>query len=116
MDRASDNESDTSFPEVLFGEEITEFYSDDLLKRRRDTEGIMIDQRFYEINRQIGELTNIVSAFTQQVSSITRKGNGLNAVTTSANIRPDRYSAEMGLSRIVPFIKETKRYRLFYPI
>ena len=87
MDRASDNESDTSFPEVLSREQMTKLDSDDFLNRRRDTEGNMIDQRFHEINRQIGKLTNIVLVLTQQNSS--REGNGLNLATTSANSRSD---------------------------
>ena len=45
----------------------------------------MIDQRFYEIKRQIGDLTNIVLALTQRVSSNTRERNGLNVAATSCS-------------------------------
>ena len=60
MDRSSDNESETSFPDVLSREQIADLDSDDLLNRRRNNDNYSIDQRFNEINRQIGDLTNIV--------------------------------------------------------
>ena len=41
------------------------------------------------MKRQIGELTDLVLALTQQISSNPREGNGLNTVTTSTNSRSD---------------------------
>ena len=75
VNRASDNESDTSFLEVLSREQMTELDCDDFLNRRRDTEGNILDQCFRELNRQIGDLTNIVLTLTQQVSSSNGEGN-----------------------------------------
>ena len=49
----------------------------------------MIDQRFYEMKRQIGELTDLVLALTQQISSNHREGNGLNMAKPSANGHSD---------------------------
>ena len=89
MERASDNESESSFPDILSTEQMNELDNDDLLNRQDDTERDVIDRRFYEMNRQIGELTKLVLAPTQQISSNTRKKNGLNAALTSANSRSD---------------------------
>ena len=54
MERASDNESETSFPDILSREHMNELDNDDLLNPQRDTERDVVDQRFYEMNRQIG--------------------------------------------------------------
>ena len=70
---------------------MTEFDTDDLLNRQRNTDGYSIDQRFNEINRQIGDLTIIDLTLTQQFSSINRKGKRLNVATTSANTRSDNF-------------------------
>ena len=66
MDRSSDNESETSFPDVLSREQVADLDSDDLLNRRRNNDNYSIDQRFNEINRQIGDLTNLVLTLTHQ--------------------------------------------------
>ena len=87
--RMSDNESETSFPEVLTREQMIKFDSHDILNRKNNTERTVIDRRFNEINRQIGELTDLVLALTQQISSNPREGKELNTVTTNANSRSD---------------------------
>ena len=68
---------------------MAELDTNDLLNRQRNTDGYSIDQRFNEINRQIGDLTNIVFTLTQQFSSNNREGSRLNVATTSANSRSD---------------------------
>ena len=85
----SDNESEASFPEVLTREQMTDLDNDELLNAQHRNEGNAIDQRFYEMNRQIGEPTNLVLALTQQISSNPREGNGPNVAATSANSRSD---------------------------
>ena len=85
MDRTSDNESEASFPYVLSRKQMTELDSDNLLSDRNNIERNMIDQRFYEMKRQIGELTDSVLALTQQISSNHREGNGLNMAKPGAN-------------------------------
>ena len=87
--RMSDNESEASFPEVLTREQMIEFDSHDILNRQNNTERNVKDRRFNEMNSQIGELTDLVLALTQQISSNPREGNGLNTVTTSTNSRSD---------------------------
>ena len=89
MDRSSDNESETSFPDVLSREQIADLDFDDLLNRRRNNGNYSIDQRFNEINRQIGDLTNIVLTLTQQFTSVNGEGNRLNTAASSANSRSD---------------------------
>ena len=80
--RMSDNESDTSFPEVLTREQMSSFDSNDILSQQNDTERNMIDRRLYEMNKQIGELTELVLALTQQVSSNLKDRNRLDTVKT----------------------------------
>ena len=87
--RMSDSESEASFPEALTREQMIKFDSNDILNRQNNAERNVIDQRFYEMNRQIGELTDLVLALTQQISSNPGEGNGLNVVTTSTNSRSD---------------------------
>ena len=89
--RRSDNEREASFPQALTREQMIEFDSNDILNRQNNTERNGTDQRFYEMNRQIGELTDLVSALTQQISSNPREGNGLNTVTTNTNSRSDKH-------------------------
>ena len=87
--RMSDNECDTSFPEVFTREQMTDFDSNDILNRQNIAERNPIDQRFYEMNSQIGELTDLVLALTQQISPNQREGIELNTVSTNANSRSD---------------------------
>ena len=87
----SDNESEVSFPELFTREQMTDLDNDDLLNRERGNETDVIDQRFHEMNRQIGEITNLVLALTQQISPNPRERNGPNMTTTSANSRSDNF-------------------------
>ena len=89
MDRSSDNESEASFPDIFSRVQMAKLDTDDLLNRQRNKDGYSIEQRFNEINRQIGDLTNIVLTLTQQFFSNNREGNRLNVATTSANSRSD---------------------------
>ena len=89
MDRSSDNESESSFPDVLFRDQIADLDADDLLHRQQSNDNLSIDRRFNEINRQIGDLTNIVLTLTNQFASVNGEGNRLNTATASANSRSD---------------------------
>ena len=97
--RMSDNESDTSFPEVLTREQMSSFDSNDILSQQNDTERNMIDRRLYEMNKQIGELTELVLALTQQVSSNLRDRNRLDTVT---NVTSSRYDMVTGVPNPQP--------------
>ena len=94
MDRTSDNESETSFPELLSREQMVDLDSDDVLTRRQNSSNYDIDRRFNEINRQIGDLTNIVLTLTNQFASVNGEGNRLNPVTTSTDSRSDTSTNE----------------------
>ena len=85
----SDNESEASFPEVLTKGQMTNLDNDDLFNSQHRNERNAIDQRIYEMNRQIGELTNLVLALTQQISSNPKERSGLNVAKTSAIRRSD---------------------------
>ena len=89
MDRSSDNESEASFPELLSRDQMVDLDSDDVLTRRQNSNSYNIDQRFNEINRQIGDLTNIVLTLTNQFASVNGEGNRLNPATTSTDGRSD---------------------------
>ena len=89
MDRSSDNESEASFPELLSRDQMVDLDSDDVLTRRQNGNSYNIDQRFNEINRQIGDLTNIVLTLTNQFASVNGEGNRLNPATTSTDSRSD---------------------------
>ena len=91
MDRSSDNESEASFPELLSRDQMVDLDSDDVLTRRQNGNSYNIDQRFNEINRQIGDLTNIVLTLTNQFASVNGEGNRLNPATTSTDSRSDNY-------------------------
>ena len=69
--------------------QLTELDSDNLLNDRNNVGRNVIDQRFYEMNRQIGELTDLVLALTLQISSNHREGNGFNMAKPSANGHSD---------------------------
>ena len=92
MDRSSDSESDASFPEVLSRDQIENLDSEDVLTRHHGNHDNSVDQRFSELNRQIGDLTSIVLTLTNQIASINGEGNRPNTATTSANSRSDRVS------------------------
>ena len=91
MDRSSDSESDASFPEVLSRDQIENLDSEDVLTRHHGNHDNSVDQRFNELNRQIGDLTSIVLTLTNQIASINGEGNRPNIATTSANSRSDTY-------------------------
>ena len=89
MDRSSDSESDASFPDVLSRDQIENLDSEDVLTRHHGNHNNSVDQRFNELNRQIGDLTSIVLTLTNQIASINGEGNRPNIATTSANSRSD---------------------------
>ena len=104
MDRSSDSESDASFPDVLSRDQIENLDSEDVLTRHHCNHNNSVDQRFNELNRQIGDLTSIVLTLTNQIASINGEGNRPNIATTSANSRSDSI-----LFRVVQTMKQSFR-------
>ena len=86
-DRYSDAESESSILEVLTREQMNEFDNGKLLDYRNESEHHTVNQRFNEMNKQISELTKLVLAFTEKISSndkisfSNREGNDLNTVS-----------------------------------
>ena len=108
MDRSSDSEGETSFPDVLSRDQIADLDSEDVLTRRQNNNNYDIDHRFNEINRQIGDLTDIVLSLTNQLASVNGEGNRLNAVTTNTNSRSDNMSIKLFWLSIVTFCQALK--------
>ena len=94
-DRNSDDDSECSVPEVLTREQMNEFDDENLLGYRNTDNGQTVDQRFTEMNRQISELTNLVIALTEKISSNdalpsnTREGIVINTVSNEHGARSD---------------------------
>ena len=89
MEYSSDNESECSIPEVLTREQIIEFNNGDVLNYQNNSARDSVNQRFSDMNRQINELTNLVLALTEKISSSNREGNELNTVSGSHEARTD---------------------------
>ena len=88
-DRHSDTESESSVPEVLTREQMNEFDNGNLLDFSGESERQAVSQRFTEMNREISELTNLVLALTEKISSNekpssnVREGNVPNITTSN---------------------------------
>ena len=90
MEGYGDNESESSFPEVLSRDQINDFARGDLRGRRTDSGQNMVDQRFSEMNKQIRDLTSLVLVLTEKLSSTKREGNGLLTASNAHETRSDR--------------------------
>ena len=88
----SDNESENSFPEVLSRNQMNEFDNGDIINSQQNPNSSSVDQRFMEMNRQISDLTSIVMALTEKISSSTSECNGLNTVNNPNVTRSDTES------------------------
>ena len=102
-DRYSDAESESSIPEVLTREQMNDFDNGNLLDYGNETERRSVNQRFTEMNKQISELTNLVLALTEKISSnettssSNREGNVLNTTSTENGTRSDRTHTSLRL-------------------
>ena len=89
MDRYSDNESENGVAEVLSRDQMTEFEDGYLLNRKINIGQNSGDQRFLEINRQASDLTNLVLALAEKISSTNREGNELLTASNAHETRSD---------------------------
>ena len=84
-----------AFSEVLTREQMNDFDNGNLLNYGNETERRSVNQRFTEKNKQISELTNLVLALTEKISSNettssrNREGNVLNTTSTENGTRSD---------------------------
>ena len=90
-DRVSDTESECSIPDLLTRDQIDELNNENLIHSEQHSDQMTIDQRFSSMNRQINELTGLVLALTEKLSSNHGEGNDQNTVIDKANVRSDSY-------------------------
>ena len=91
-DRSSDTESECSVPEVLSRDQIDELDYGNLIRTNNNSEQRSIDQRFSEMNKQISDLTGLVLALTEKLSSNSGEGNNQSTASDKTCARSDRGS------------------------
>ena len=89
-DRSSDTESECSVPEVLSRDQIDELDDGNLIRTNNNSEQRSIDQRFSEMNEQISDLTGLVLALTEKLSSNSGEGNNQSTASDKTCARSDR--------------------------
>ena len=88
-DRVSDFESECSIPDLLTREQIDELDNENLIHSEQHSDQMTIDQRFSSMNRQINELTGLVLALTEKLSSSHGEGNDQNTAIDKTSARSD---------------------------
>ena len=88
-DRVSDSESECRIPDHLTREQIDELDNENLIHSEQHSDQMTIDQRFSSMNRQINELTGLVLALREKLSSSHGEGNDRNTVIDKTNARSD---------------------------
>ena len=88
-DRVSDSESECSIPDLLTRDQIDELDDENLIHSEQHSDQMTIDQRFSSMNRQINELTGLVLALTEKLSSNHGEGNDQNTVIDKTSARSD---------------------------
>ena len=109
MEQNSNNESEYSFPNTLSRNQINEFETGDLINVRHNASLNSVDQRFMEMNKQISDLTNIVLALTEKISSSTTECSGLNTVINTNMTRSDMVTGVSTNSSPTPNIQQPRR-------
>ena len=92
-DRSSDTESECSVTEVLSRDQIDELDDGNLIRTNNNSEQIPIDQRFSDMNKQISDLTGLVLASIEKLSSNNGEGNSQSTASDKACARSDTWSA-----------------------
>ena len=90
-DRSSDTESESSVPEVLSRDQIDELDNGNLISTDNNPEQKSIDQRFSDMNKQISDLTGLVLALTEKLSSNSGEGNSQNTASAKTCARSDKH-------------------------
>ena len=88
-DRVSDSESECSIPDLLTRDQINELDNENLIHTEQHSNQMTIDQRFSHMNRQINELTGLVLALTEKLSSSHGEGNDRNTASDKTCPRSD---------------------------
>ena len=69
MDEYSDNDSDISLPGVSSRDLNAAISNEQMVNHERDHERLHIEQRFFDMNRQICELISPVRILTEKITS-----------------------------------------------
>ena len=88
-DRLSDTESECSVPDLLSRDQIDELDRGNVIRTEQPSEQMTIDQRFSNMNKQISELTGLVLALTDKLSSNIGEGNNQNTASDKTCARSD---------------------------
>ena len=81
METFSDNEKNASFPDLYSRlHHFSEPNEENNLTQERDHERVGIEQRFMDMDSQIGELTSMGKSLTEKISSSNREGSGQNVL------------------------------------
>ena len=89
LDRNSDTESECSVPEVLSRDQIDELDDGNLIRTDYNLEQRSIDQRFSDMNKQTSDLTGLVLALTEKLSSNVGEGNNQSTASDKTCARSD---------------------------
>ena len=90
LDRNSDTESECSVPEVLSRDQIDELDDGNLIRTDYNLEQRSIDQRFSDMNKEISDLTGLVLALTEKLSSNVGEGNHQSKASDKTCARSDK--------------------------
>ena len=88
-DRSSDTESECSVPEVHSRDQIDEMDDGNLIRTNYNLEQRSIDHRFSEMNKQISDLTGLVLALTEKLSSNVGERNNQSTASDKTCARSD---------------------------
>ena len=92
MDRHSDTEIESTVPEVLSRDQMAETDDGNMMRTRCTSEQKSIDRRFLDMNKQISDLTGLVLALTEKISSNVGEGNKPSTVSDKTCTRSDIYT------------------------
>ena len=109
----SDNESECSVPEVLSRDQIDELDGGNLIRTDYNSEHRSTDQRFSDMNKQISDLTGLVLALTEKLSSNVGEGNNQSTASDKTCARSDMVTGVSPTNYLMnphPTHQSTSRY------
>ena len=112
-DRSSDTESECSVPEVLSRDQIDESDEGNLINANNYVEQKSIDQRFSDMNKQISDLTGLILALTEKLSSNVGEGSKPSTVPNKTCTRSDMVTGATTATHLTnpdPPHQSTSRY------
>ena len=113
MTEVADTESECSVPEVLSRDQIDELDNGNLIRTDNNSEQRSIDQRFSDVNKQISDLTGLVLALTEKLSSNVEEGNNQSTASDKTCARSDMVTGVSPTNYLTnphPTLQSTSRY------